>query len=1821
MVVPKTQLRSASLTQQYAALLRRLWLSKRRRLRQTTLEALAPALFASALVLSAWLGDVREGSQTAIHSNLPPWRPLVSSERYAAVTEYYTFARRHACATTQLALAAPGVLPHGAGARVAVALGWDLRASGALARTATNRLYLSSLRATFGTAAADSARAGDGDALVAAAAVYLGLDLAVVAPAVDALADAPLSSRAWERAADALAVQLRAPPTPGAPISRLRQLLRAQSLRYKGPLPLPSLDEFVGLNLLARAALARSPAAARLIRLLRGLGYAVLGNLGALGGLAFVPDTPGVRALADTMALRHQPWWTTYFAGIFPDAAAAVEAASAAGDADAPGAWAVVEFDEATPGALHYRIRMRSLVLPDTSRVLSTACGATVCGDYKAYLFSGFLSLMRAIDAAALDALRAPGSVNNSISAERRDLDAPVWVTPFPSLHAPELPSFFSGSGAMLGIVMSLGMAYPLACFARALALEAHGGALLGSGDCSLRSLLLLGGASRGSWTLTWALAYGVVLALGAGCAAVVLSLGLYVHSPLLLLWALLTAFAAAVVPIAFIVAELCVNPASAAIAAPAVLLVLALPRLAFGTAAPPEGRAGAGLAAARAACLLPSTALGFAGDALAAAEQLGTRASPTLQECVLWLLLDAVIYVTLAVCCTCVRMPRSLVRQLERWGFWIRLRHNSSPLDATSAAVSRSEQLERLVAHAGDGEFDGEGGTAALVKACGVRRVLPGGVVALASVDLMLREREVVALVGANGAGKSTLLRVLAGLAPLTAGRVVARGRLGLCPQASVLTPWLTVSEHLHLFAALRRPAEDCGGAVAAALHDARLGAKADTRASALSGGQQRRLQLACTLVGSPDVLLLDEPCAGLDPPSRRRMFAMLRDVAVLHDRAILMTTHYAHELEGCIDRVEVLVGGSISSCDPTAESTVSGLLHVFARVSPQALRVFVAAHAPAAMPFLNDDGEPVWRFALKEALPNQRTPPSWLAVLLAALESEASRLGIFEFRVTTEAPADALVPLKSCNDEVVAAVCEPLAAATSKSFDNDEPPPKASSWLRIDAVQWCRIVRAMLRKRVLCAMQDWRALLLQLALPVLTVMAMLLAVRASAAGAHVGPQLKLSCRTLLKAPGVAPGATMDTPVWWQNRLQSFSTGMSPAAWFAAEPGGGFDEACGARGVLAPAANSTLLSLKLISQAAGLPDAASASWRHGAFVAQDVELPRFSPGWCIAGDEAGADASGASAGVKLLLGLSNATAADAAQRQLASAVGAAAARTIARLARPGTNVLFNSTSPHAVPILLSELQSVALAQAGGPASRSVMSHPLPLTADEARVLVGERFRLAIVMLLLPLAYPPAAHAAFAARERASGAAAAQRRAGAGAAAYWASTLAAELVLHACAAALVLMLLAAFGVDALAGSAERACATLLLLLAYGAAAAPFSACVTLVLVRPPGAAATPSAAAAAGVVAAVACANFATGFGLTALDFALRSRDGAMRAAVRARLVIACRIFPPFALGEGLLCLVWSATGFTLDARGEPVILPPGSRLLMWQLLGEPLVVLTAQCVGYAMLAVAAEAGVPGAVTRVVSRLRARCQASCATLEAPHARDVCAVLDAAADEGVTAEKVRLQSRGCQDLLAARALCKTYRAAAAPALSDVWLGVRPGERLALLGANAAGKSTLLALLCGAAEPSSGTVKLGADGKACQAGVCPQHNPLLPALTCNEHLQLHARLWGVPEERVSAAAAAATSGTGLGAFIERRAGELSGGAQRKLTLALARVGNPHVLLCDEPSSGLDARSRHAMWDALAALPVRPAALPHAASRAHKHPLLLSLTQRWC
>lgn len=194
------------------------------------------------------------------------------------------------------------------------------------------------------------------------------------------------------------------------------------------------------------------------------------------------------------------------------------------------------------------------------------------------------------------------------------------------------------------------------------------------------------------------------------------------------------------------------------------------------------------------------------------------------------------------------------------------------------------------------------------------------GELEAVRGIDLEVERGEIFAFLGPNGAGKTTTVEILEGYRERNAGEASVlsidpahatrewRERVGIVLQQCRVQPELTVRETLDLYAGYYRHPRS----VSETIGLVGLGEKADSRAGKLSGGQQRRLDVALALIGDPELVFLDEPTTGFDPSARRQAWEVIRNLRGL-GKTVFLTTHYMEEAQELADRVAIIDRGRI--------------------------------------------------------------------------------------------------------------------------------------------------------------------------------------------------------------------------------------------------------------------------------------------------------------------------------------------------------------------------------------------------------------------------------------------------------------------------------------------------------------------------------------------------------------------------------------------------------------------------------------------------------------------------------------------------------------------------------------------------------------------------------------------------------------------------------------------------------------------------------------------------------------------------------------------
>uniref|UniRef100_M4C4G7 ABC transporter domain-containing protein n=1 Tax=Hyaloperonospora arabidopsidis (strain Emoy2) TaxID=559515 RepID=M4C4G7_HYAAE len=319
--------------------------------------------------------------------------------------------------------------------------------------------------------------------------------------------------------------------------------------------------------------------------------------------------------------------------------------------------------------------------------------------------------------------------------------------------------------------------------------------------------------------------------------------------------------------------------------------------------------------------------------------------------------------------------------------------------------------------------------------------------------------------------------------------------------------------------------------------------------------------------------------------------------------------------------------------------------------------------------------------------------------------------------------------------------------------------------------------------------------------------------------------------------------------------------------------------------------------------------------------------------------------------------------------------------------------------------------------------------------------------------------------------------------------------------------------------------------------------------------------------------------NFVIGVVLMVVSFILDVIESTQDA--NAVLVFFWRLSPLFNLGYGLLNLVLNELT-TIRESDETKTSPFSTDIMGWEMI-----FLFFTAILYGLLAVLID------YSMTFPKVKDWMSGGDDVQDDPFEEDV----------DVLKEAQRVASGEADgDVVKLAGLRKVYRGGKV-AVRNLSFGLKRGECFGFLGINGAGKTTTMKMLTGDELPTHGTATLGGFDILTQQvevrrqiGYCPQFDALFELLTVREHLELFASIKGVRRSRLNEAVAEKIKQMNLGDFENKLAGSLSGGNKRKLSVAIAMIGDPRIVFLDEPSTGMDPVSRRFMWDVIASISTR-------------------------
>uniref|UniRef100_A0AAV2K1R7 ABC transporter domain-containing protein n=1 Tax=Knipowitschia caucasica TaxID=637954 RepID=A0AAV2K1R7_KNICA len=1063
----------------------------------------------------------------------------------------------------------------------------------------------------------------------------------------------------------------------------------------------------------------------------------------------------------------------------------------------------------------------------------------------------------------------------------------------------------------------------------------------------------------------------------------------------------------------------------------------------------------------------------------------------------------------------------------------------------------------------------------------------------AIENLNVAFYEGHVTSLLGHNGAGKTTTMSILTGLFPPSSGSVEVYGRdmqanlaevrteLGVCMQYDVLFDHMTAKEHLLLYGQIKAPHWTKGELkeqVRTILEETDMYAHRHKRVGTLSGGMKRKLSISIAFIGGSRLVVLDEPTTGVDPCSRRSIW----DVVIKHKkgRTIIMSTHHLDEAEVLSDRIAFLERGGLKCCGSPfylKEQLGQGYKLTLTKkmqageseqIDNAELKAFVQAHVPAARLKEAQGSDLVYLLP-----PFSSNNASSYRSLLTALDSnlDALQLGGYGISDTTLEEVFLHLTHDSLDSDALCTVSETVSDTESI---NSYPDSEESSYgdtagftgtPTVSGVKlaWQQFT-AILIKRFHHSRRDWKGLIAQLLLPVLFV-AFAMGLGSIRSDLKHYPSLELSPALYSIGPSYSffsdrksklADALMSFPGLDNTCLENSNDHICPrstGAWSGENGTKPFStckcvqekEVCGSSGYVPP--HKQLSSSQIVYNLTDLDV-------ENYIVATSNDFIRNRYG-------------GFDFGLPLPSNL----------RMDVNTVPEN--RTLSK-------VWFNPEGHHTMPAYLNSINNLLL-RSNLPEDKdpsqysiSVSSHPYFGRPDDEDSIVQGMLQIMVALCILAgYSITTASFAIYEVSELHSGSKRLQHIAGVSEPFYWAVNFFYDMVVYMIPVVLTVGVIAAFQVPAFNERQNLGAVTLLLVL-FGFSTFPWMYLLSSVFKT------------AEMAFISYVCINLFLSVNTiipTSILFFMRQITQQNAEGMKLlfdRLSNAFLIFPQFNFGNGLLELarmnieVQLLSGYGIDAYKNPF----STEALGWMMIASFI-----QGLFFFALRLLWNKTIVRKVRSLIVKGR--------TVPLPWVDE---------DEDVAAEHLRVSSGAASaDVLQVNQLTKVYQHLnkKVPAVKKLSLGVPAGECFGLLGVNGAGKTTTFKMLTGDVSPTEGTAQIrDRDGRlvdimecrnqGVNIGYCPQVDALDGLMSGEEHLYFYARLHGISKRDTPGVVNYLLRRLELDRYRDTVCDSYSCGTRRKLSTALALVGHPQILLLDEPSSGMDPRTKRHLWKIITA-----------------------------
>lgn len=1067
----------------------------------------------------------------------------------------------------------------------------------------------------------------------------------------------------------------------------------------------------------------------------------------------------------------------------------------------------------------------------------------------------------------------------------------------------------------------------------------------------------------------------------------------------------------------------------------------------------------------------------------------------------------------------------------------------------------------------------------------------------AIRNLNVSFYEGHVTSLLGHNGAGKTTTMSLLTGLFAPSLGAIEVYGRdmqsniddirkeLGVCMQYDVLFDHMTPKEHLLLYGQIKAPQwsrKELLEQVRTILEETGMYAHRHKRVGTLSGGMKRKLSISIAFIGGSRLVVLDEPTTGVDPCSRRSIW----DIVIQHkkNRTIIMSTHHLDEAEVLSDRIAFLEKGGLKCCgsplhlkDKLGQGYKLTLTKKMQNLESEQiddaeLKSFIQAHIPEACLKEAHGGDLVYSLP-----PFTSSNASSYRSLLTALDSnlDALQLGGYGISDTTLEEVflqlthgitegeDGPLSISETVSDTGSISSFPSDISGSISSFGDKIKLTGSTVLSGMALAWQQMT-AMLIKRFHHSRRDRKGLISQLLLPVLF-MVFAMGLGSIKSDLQHYPELELS-PTLYSFGG--------SYSFFRNQNHSSSQLVDTMMSFP-----GIDNAC-----LDKSDNLTCTRRTNKWSTTGNSSRAFSGCkctRQEQVCDRDSFQPPYKK---IPSSQIVYNLSGINIENYLL-----ATANDFIRNRyggfdfgmplppdlLMDLRAVPKNRTLSK-------VWFNPEGHHTMPAYLNSLNNFIL-RSNLPADKdpqkyaiSVSSHPYFGRVDDEDAIMQGMLQILVVMCVLTgYSITTASFAIYEVAEHHSGSKRLQHIAGISEPFYWAVNFFYDMVMYLIPVTLTVCVIAAFQLPAFTERQNLGAITLLLVL-FGFATFPWMYLLAGVFKDAEMAFIT------------YMCINLFisvnTMVSTSILYFLGQISTGNPEVIqdIFNKLSYAFLIFPQFNFGNGMMQLarnnieVQILSGYGIDAYRNPFSLD----VLGWMFISSFI-----QGVVFFTLRLLLNKFLIRKVRRLICGRKTVPQVACED----------------EDEDVAAEHLRVSSGAAgSDLLQVNQLTKVYQhfKKKVTAVKRISVGIPAGECFGLLGVNGAGKTTTFKMLTGDVSPSDGTAQIReregrlvdimeCRDKGINIGYCPQVDALDSLLTGEEHLYFYGRIRGISKRELDGVVKYLLKRLELDYHRNIITDGYSCGTRRKLSTALALIGHPQILLLDEPSSGMDPRTKRHLW----------------------------------